>query len=151
MNILTSIYNCVAISCISLFNCMGRRRIVYDKVTNEPYLERYYIFLKDRSNFPFNIFIHKFLKSDPDDLHDHPWDYYTFILRGGYWEYTPEGKFWRRPFSCRHGKAKSLHRIELDKEKPYCWTLFIPCTRKRQWGFVTDDGWINNKDYNNSN
>ena len=31
------------------------------------------IYFKDRKDFPFNIFLHKFLKSDPDDLHDHPW------------------------------------------------------------------------------
>jgi hypothetical protein len=59
----------------------GRKRIVMDRVNNEPYLERYYVFLKDRENFPFNIFLHKFLKSDPDDVHDHPWNYRTLILR----------------------------------------------------------------------
>ena len=58
----------------------GRKRIILDRETNEPYLERYYLFLKDRGNFPFNIFIHKFLKSDPDDMHDHPWGFTTFIL-----------------------------------------------------------------------
>ena len=67
---------------------LGRYRVIMDRQNNEPYLERYYLFLKDRSSFPFNIFLHKFLKSDPDDLHDHPWGYFTFILGGGYWEYT---------------------------------------------------------------
>ena len=68
---------------------LGRHRVIMDRQADEPYLERYYLFLKDRGTFPFNIFLHKFLKSDPDDLHDHPWRYFTFILRGGYWEYTP--------------------------------------------------------------
>ena len=58
-------------------NLLGRKRIVYDRIDNEPYLERYYLFLKDRDRFPFNIFLHKFLKSDIDDLHDHPWPYAT--------------------------------------------------------------------------
>ena len=30
---------------------LGRRRIINDREDNEPYLERYYIFLKDRKNF----------------------------------------------------------------------------------------------------
>ena len=145
---LTKLYNYISSSAVSLLDYLERRRIVRDKVTQEPYLERYYLFLKERTSFPFNIFIHKFLKSDPDDLHDHPWNYFTFILSGGYWEHTATGKFWRRPFSCIYRKAKSLHRIELDHEKPYCWTLFIPCRRKRDWGFVTKDGWVTNKQYN---
>lgn len=151
MFLITNLYNYISSSVVSAFDYLGRRRIVYDKITQEPYLERYYIFLKERGSFPFNIFIHKFLKSDPDDLHDHPWDYFTFILSGGYWEHTPEGNFWRRPFSCRYRKAGSLHRIELNNDKPHCWTLFIPCRRKRDWGFVTNSGWVDNKTYNNTN
>jgi hypothetical protein len=57
---------------LKLLDRLGRRRVVMDRVNNEPYLERYYLFLKDRDTFPFNIFLHKFLRSDPDDLHDHP-------------------------------------------------------------------------------
>ena len=54
---------------------LNRYRLIIDRTTKEPYLERYYLFLKDRQIFPFNIFLHKFLKSDPDDLHDHPWNF----------------------------------------------------------------------------
>ena len=50
-----------------LFERLGRYRVIMDRVDNEPYLERYYVFLRDRERFPFNIFVHKFLKSDPDD------------------------------------------------------------------------------------
>ena len=47
---------------ISVMGHLGRRRIIMDREDNEPYLERYYLFLRDRKeNFPFNIFIHKFL------------------------------------------------------------------------------------------
>ena len=72
-----------------LFKRWGRHRVIMDRVNGEPYLERYYVFLKDRNRFPFNIFVHKFLKSDPDDVHDHPWPYFTIILKGGYYEWTP--------------------------------------------------------------
>ena len=42
---------------------MGRKRVVIDRQNNEPYLERYYVILKDRKNFPFNIFLHKLMIS----------------------------------------------------------------------------------------
>ena len=91
---------------LKLLERLGRKRIIYDRVNNEPYLERYYLFLKERDRFPFNVFLHKFLKGDPDDVHDHPWPYATLILKGGYYEYTPnfedgkmvgETKHWRGP------------------------------------------------------
>ena len=57
---------------LKLLERLGRKRIIFDRVHNEPYLERYYLLLKERQSFPFNIFLHKFLKGDPDDVHDHP-------------------------------------------------------------------------------
>ena len=74
---------------LKLLEKLGRKRIVMDRASDEPYLERYYLFLRERDRFPFNVFLHKFLKSDPDDVHDHPWPYATLILKGGYWEWTP--------------------------------------------------------------
>jgi hypothetical protein len=135
---------------------LGRRRVVMDRVNNEPYLERYYLFLKDRDNFPFNIFLHKFLKSDPDDVHDHPWSYATLILKGGYWEWVPQfdslGKkcgeiaHWRHPGHFRICEASSYHRIELDPAIT-CWTLFMPGRKQRDWGFLTKGKWVQWEQY----
>lgn len=134
----------------------GRKRIVMDRINNEPYLERYYLFLKDRKSFPFNVFLHKFLKSDPDDVHDHPWPYATVILKGGYWEWIPQfnrrgEKFseiakWRGPGHFRTCGANSYHRIELDPEVE-CWTLFMPGPQTRDWGFLTRSGWVQHEQY----
>ena len=33
---------------LKLLERWGRKRIVYDRVENEPYLKHYYLFLKDR-------------------------------------------------------------------------------------------------------
>ena len=141
---------------LKLLEKMGRKRIVMDRVNNEPYLERYYVFLKDRKNFPFNIFLHKFLKSDPDDVHDHPWGYATLILKGGYYEWTPQfnskgqkiGEIarWCGPGSFRTASADSYHRIELDPDVE-CWTLFMPGPQKREWGFLVNNKWIHNDQY----
>ena len=132
---------------VKLMEYLGRRRIIYDREDNEPYLERYYIFLKNRKNFPFNIFIHKFLKSDPDNLHNHPWDFRTIILKGGYWEHRETGKFWRGRGTYNYAPANTFHRVELDENIPYCWTLFIPSASKQDWGFKTINGWVQNDEY----
>lgn len=130
-----------------IFDYFNRYRLIKDRVDNKPYLERYYLFLKERNNFPFNIFLHKFLKSDSEELHDHPWNYRSLILWGGYWEHTPQGKIWRGPLSYKYYNASNLHRIELDESYPQCWTLFIPGQRVREWGFMTDNGWQSNAEY----
>jgi len=134
----------------------GRKRIVLDRQSDEPYLERYYLFLRDRTWFPFNVFLHKFLKSDPDDVHDHPWPYATLILKGGYYEYVPnfsqsgalvgETRYWRGPGHFRICRSTSYHRIELA-EGVECWTLFMPGPQKREWGFLVNNKWIPNGDY----
>ena len=91
---------------LRLLDRIGRKRIVMDRINNEPYLERYYVFLKDRKWFPFNIFVHRFLKSDPDDVHDHPWSYVTLILKGGYYEWTPQfGKDGKKIGEIEIGRA----------------------------------------------
>lgn len=136
---------------------MGRKRIIMDRVNDEPYLERYYLFLKERTWFPFNVFLHKFLKSDPDEHHDHPWNYATLILKGGYWEWIPqfnkqgqkigEIAHWRGRGHFRLCSAKSYHRIEVDKTVGDTWTLFMPMWKKKEWGFFTKGKWVQHEEY----
>jgi hypothetical protein len=147
---------------LNLLETLGRKRVILDRESSEPYLTRYYLFLKDRKKFPFNVFLHQFLKSDPDDLHDHPWPYATLIIKGGYWEWIPifkqgaveydiytgfnvtkdtnvivgEQRVWRGPGHVRICKAKSYHRIEIEPGVD-CWTIFMPGPQQRDWGFLT--------------
>lgn len=131
---------------LKLLELLDRKRVIMDRVSDEPYLERYYLLFKERERFPFNVFLHKFLKGDPDDLHDHPWPYATLILKGGYWETTPQGTFWRGPGHCRISSASSYHRIEL-KPGVACWSLFVPGPHRKEWGFDVDGQWIKHDDY----
>jgi hypothetical protein len=141
---------------LKLLEKMGRKRIVYDRVDNEPYLERYYLLFRERERFPFNVFLHKFLKSDPDDVHDHPWPFATLILRGGYWEWRPhfnsagekvgELAKWCGPGSFRTASAQTYHRIELDPAVT-CWTLFMPGPKQRDWGFLVRNKWVQWEQY----
>ena len=126
----------------TIFKNNPRRRIILDRESNEDYLERYYLLLKSRGSFPFNIFIHKFCKSDPGDLHDHPWNFAHIILYGGYWEtVTVEGdpretvRLWRGPGYFNYVTADYMHKIELDEDQPKPVTLFIPFKRDHEWGF----------------
>ena len=126
------------------------RRLINDRANKEPYLVRYYMLFTDRDKFPFNVFIHKFMKGDDDeDPHDHPWGFFHIILSGGYWEEVPideteETKFykgfckiWRRPGYWNIVNSDYTHRIELDDKKPKPWTLFVPFKRDNTWGFWT--------------
>tara|TARA_B100001094_G_scaffold295956_1_gene317782 strand:- start:36798 stop:37223 length:426 start_codon:yes stop_codon:yes gene_type:complete len=130
----------------------GRKRIIMDRDDKHPYMIRWQL-IKDKTStlgesrdLKFNIYLHKIMLSDEPVLHDHPWDYFTFILWGGYWEHTPEGKFWRGPGHWRFSKAKSLHWIEVP-EGSYALSLFMRTKKTRTWGFNTSKGWVDYKKY----
>ena len=128
-----------------------RKRIIYDRGGEREYLVRYYLFLKDRKNFPFNFTLHKILESDEPVLHDHPWDWGAMILKGGYWEHTETGKHWRGPGHIRLRKAQDLHWLELAKDENGdnipCWSLFFMGKQKHDWGFMKDGQWVQNELY----
>ena len=95
----------------------------YDKA--EPFMVRYYLLFRKRPKwFPFNILLHKILKSDLGDLHDHYWPYITIILKGGYWETNENGTFWRGPGYIGFRKASDRHSLKIPDGKP-AWTLLL--------------------------
>ena len=130
----------------------SRTRIIMDRVNDKPYLLRHYLLIQNRDNFPFNVFIHKFMKGDEDDIHDHPWGFFHIILSGGYWEYitvNDDGetldqgmkKVWRPPGHWNIASTKYKHKVELGAEKP--WTIFIPFGKRavnEPWGFWEPPG-----------
>ena len=147
-----------------LMEVLGRRRVITDRTGKVPYLIRYYLFLKNRTWFPFNVTLHKILVSDEPTLHDHPWNWGAYIISGGYWEHIPvrsqEGnvvgatQVWRGPGSYRYKKAEDLHWLELAKDKDGneipCVSLFYMGCKKKEWGFVrfvhggnTGESWAN--------
>lgn len=125
------------------------------------YLTRYTLL-----RLPFlRIRLHHIFLSDNECLHDHPWDFMSIILKGGYWEVTEyltgvkdEGwpftaekaldKIWYNPGKILFRKANSKHRIELGSKRTGneswkivpCWTLLFMIPRKRDWGFWTKAG-----------
>jgi len=144
-----------------LMEKLGRYRLIPDRRTGADYMHRYYLLCKNRSWFPFNVTLHKIVRSDDPIFHDHPWPYITVILKGGYYEHLPlydeEGKMcgeyacWRGPGSIIKRSAKEMHWLELDAGKP-ATTLFLMGKQQREWGFLVTKNvrkpkWINYKIY----
>jgi hypothetical protein len=147
------------------------KKMVIKDECNVPYLIRYAI------NTPIGgIKLHHILRSDNDRaLHDHPWNFTSIILWGGYWEHvafdltkgasgmriprhaqfcaptkangTLTLRCWFRVGSILHRKAECAHRVELPKGKT-AWTLVFTSNKIRDWGFHTVKGWIPWRTYN---
>ncbi len=113
------------------------------------YLHRW--FLIPRNKY-FNIYLHKFMESDEQNLHDHPWHSVSFLLKGKLLEtYIPHGN--RYVYRTREPKrfipvfrhAELLHRLEV-KDAPV-WTLFITGPIIRRWGFWVRGKWVDSTTY----
>jgi hypothetical protein len=96
---------------------LGRRRVITERDGDVPYLIRYYVFLKDRKNFP----------NTPE---------------GRFWR--GPGHFRYRRASDLH--YLELERDEHGNEIP-CWSLFFMGQKATEWGFIKDGEWIHNEQY----
>ena len=64
------------------------------------------------------------------------------ILKGGYWEYTEKGKFWRGPGFFAFRYPTHFHRIELKDEEEGSWSFFVRGPKIRDWGFKVNGKFI---------
>lgn len=134
---------------------MKKRTIL--KRDNEPYLIRTTLFACKW----FSIKIHKALISDSDGPHDHPWNYLSLILWGGYWEERTtikihnrldwdgsydtwtdhiKSRVWYGPLSLLYRRGDQLHRLILPKGK-YSISLIFTFRKWRKWGYIRDGAW----------
>ncbi len=112
------------------------------------YMNRYWLFNeKWKWRWLPAIRIHAILRRDGDrDIHDHPFDFRTFILFGGYVEQDIMG----REKICYEGstyysRAERFHIIThadpSDRFVPAApkavWTLVIMSPKRQDWGFLT--------------
>lgn len=96
-----------------------------------------------------SVLLHYFVRGDDDQsLHDHPWDFTTTILTGGYWEHLPPadwqfgdavGPTWNERIEVR-AAGMTVNRIAdhlhcVGDVLPGTWTLVRTGARKRDWGF----------------
>lgn len=108
----------------------------------DPYMLRWWVIPRNRW---FNIYLHRFLRSDDDRaLHDHPWPNMSYLLDGSYTEHTiaAGGVNYSRIANTGSIKLRGprfAHRVELH-DGP-CWSLFITGPVVREWGFHCPAGW----------
>lgn len=111
------------------------------------YLTRWTLFGSRFAHEPrHNVFLHCFHRGDAEPyFHDHPWPFWTLILWGGYWEYTPSSPDeapaagpqvgrWYGPLRLLRRPAEWRHRVELPEGRR-CWTLIWCGPKVRSWGF----------------
>lgn len=115
------------------------------------YLRRYYVYRGKRRP---HVYLHHIVRSDYERAcHDHPWDFVSLLLTGGYREHIATVAGWgdgieevflsyrdKKAGAIVSHKCTEFHRLELEKPM---WTLVFTGPRKRDWGFLTPDkGWI---------
>ncbi|GMV81224.1 MAG: hypothetical protein AMXMBFR7_24080 [Planctomycetota bacterium] len=104
----------------------------------EPYLYRYTLLYLPG----FRLYLHRIFRADGDrHLHDHPWNFTSLVLKGGYREETPQGIFERRAGALIRHKAEDYHRI-LELYTQSAWTLVLCGRKRRPWGFLVGNRWI---------
>jgi hypothetical protein len=129
-----------------------------------PYIERWYLARKamvpliggpaaedtmlSRALIPSeieNVYIHRYLRSDAEDAHDHPWDNVTIVLAGEVVEETPAGTQVLLPGAIVLRVAEQLHAIRSVRADTL--TLFVTLQKRREWGFFGTHGWVGWRHY----
>jgi hypothetical protein len=139
--------------------CKNHKRayVIYGD-SDRPYLMRYLVV----KNPYVNVFIHKFLRSDDPFPHDHPWNFWSYVVSGGYTEqrfdrakakhnHAEYTQYWtqsseiRLPGSLAYRKFKDIHLVDLDRTYGLDELDLAPTTicvtgrRLQEWGFWLDD------------
>lgn len=126
MKFIARLLHRILVSCIA----SRRRPDMIIGQPDKPYLFRWWVFgtskkrdqydrLRPRRPFGFSIYLHLFLHPDDDRaLHDHPWNWWSFLLRGPYIEYRDE------PFDYVV-KANGCTRCNVTYTYPYYDTMRV--------------------------
>ena len=94
-----------------------------------PYLYRWTFLF-----FGFSIRLHHWLKSDDRRFfHDHACNLISIILKGFYYNVTPEGRFLSRAFRPRYMNALQRHYLDIPQKG--AWTVLLCGRPYHKWGF----------------
>ncbi len=92
-----------------------------------PYMERWVLDLKFRT-----IRLHHWFRGDDErHFHDHPWNFWVIVLKGSYYDVTPNGSTFMPRWSISYRPALHKHMVKTDG----AWTLLITGPVIRNWGF----------------
>lgn len=118
---------------------------------HDPYLTRWRLIGRHHGEgSPFAVYLHRFLRSDSDTMHDHPWPFTSLILAGGYYEKTPAPGWsngvgptrlrWYGPGRILVRPANWVHAVILPPGGT-AYTLVFRGAKTRSWGFHCPGGW----------
>jgi hypothetical protein len=82
----------------------------------------------------FNVYLHR-LKAHQahPNCHDHPWSFVAVLLKGGYIEYCPDGRWHtRKPGSVLYRPATFSHNVVTPGVS---WSIIFTTAKFRDWGF----------------
>jgi len=140
----------------------GHSRVILGRNDGNAYLLRFWLTPPQAGNDQGfesgeSVLLHFFARGDDDQsLHDHPWDFQTTILSGGYWEHLPPSNYmgFTGVFSDDHnmpGPEWNVRRefraagqtVKRDATQLHCVGEVLPGTvtlvrtgpRWREWGF----------------
>lgn len=94
-----------------------------------------------------SIYVHHILEADQDKhLHNHPWNFWGVILRGGYLELLEDNQpVSRKAGSCGYRSVNEFHKIK-ELYAP-TWSLCVMGGRAGVWGYSTEDGFVDHESY----
>lgn len=151
----------------------GKQFIISDRnkeghTSGHPYLVRSIVFQSKL----VSLYIHRFLISDLETLHDHPWPFFTYVVSGSYKETMLIPKYtihkettifkdkpkvtYRKEKSLAFRWPKDVHRVEVDKTRTLLEINEAPLTvcligpRIREWGFWVGSSikrWVDHKTF----
>lgn len=105
----------------------------------------------------FGFYVHWVYLPDKDrDPHDHPWNFWSFVARGGYTEAITDSPEALDNQRIEQHKRFSLHRMSTGRAhaisllEPRTITVLLVGRRSRDWGFWTAAGWVPWRDYDRS-
>ncbi len=122
----------------------NKRIIITDKDGN-PYLERVYLNEQDDGS---KTYLHIIYQSDDDrDMHNHPFNFTSRIVYGSYINHMKTGSVTYSEGQTNIMRADDFHRLEVLRGPVV--TIVDRGPKIREWGFDTEDGWVNHKEYLN--
>ena len=124
---------------------LAREKFVITRTWSQvPYLSRWTL-LGKRFGGSHAVYLHRFHRSDADEMHDHPWPFVSLILTGGYHEKTPAAGWadghgptkrrWYGPGRILARPANWIHSVEVDPAGPPVMTLIFRGPKQKSWGF----------------
>lgn len=139
-----------------LFKLDHRPSLTIEK-NGDPYLTRWWLTSKTHERHQARkwlpgILLHHIWRPDEDRApHSHPWWFVSVVLKGFYVEnrYNQSGRWNKRVvrnrFSIAFRRAADLHEIAVVS--PDLWTLVLAGPKRREWGFMTPNGWVHWENY----